>query len=120
MRTVCFNVFTTGNLLNSPALYQSYTCAKERKHAFQNNSKVDGQVFNTVHPKRSRFHALLKYFRLKMIYIYDSKIGLARLEIPVQKPNAKDQCNGIPCTDWYIPLMLRQKSTICNINIAIS
>ncbi len=64
-RMACFNVLSTGNLLNSLTLCRSRTCAKERKHAFQNKTKVDSQVFNTDHHKRSRFHALLKYFGLK-------------------------------------------------------
>ncbi len=37
------NVFSTGNLLNSHALWKSRVCAKEH---------VNTDVFNTVHPKR--------------------------------------------------------------------
>ncbi len=61
-RMACFYVFSTGNLLNSHALCRSCICAKVRKYAFQNKTKVDGQVFNTVHQKRSQFHALFMYF----------------------------------------------------------
>ncbi len=43
----------------------SVTNGKERKHAFQNKTKVDVPVFNTVHNKRSWFHTLFKYFGSK-------------------------------------------------------
>ncbi len=71
--TACFNVFSTGNLLNSHSLCRYCTCAKEQKHAFQNKTKVDGQVFNTFHIKRSWFHALFKYWKPKTISFQNSR-----------------------------------------------
>ncbi len=56
---------STENFLNSRTLGDSCACAKERKHAVHMSTKSDDQVFNTVHHKRQRFHALLKYFTLK-------------------------------------------------------
>ncbi len=38
---------------------------QEQKHAVHISTKIDNQVFNIVHLKKHRFHALLKYFGLK-------------------------------------------------------
>ncbi len=35
---------------------------------------------------------------------YDSKTSLAGLEIPVQKPNAKDRCSSTSCTSIHTPV----------------
>ncbi len=58
------HVFSTGNLLNSCALWQTHACAKEWKRAIHMSTKVAGQVFFILHCKRSRFHALLNNFKV--------------------------------------------------------
>ncbi len=54
--------FLTGNLLNSGMLCDCHTCPKEQNH----DAKVDNHVFDTIHSKRHRFYAHLKYFNLNM------------------------------------------------------
>ncbi len=58
------HVFSTGNLLNSRALWQTRACAKERKRAVHMSTKVADQVFFILHRKRCRFHSLLNNFKV--------------------------------------------------------
>ncbi len=58
------HVFSTENLLNSRALWQTRAWAKERKRTVHMSTKVAGQVFFILHRKRRRFHALLNKFKV--------------------------------------------------------
>ncbi len=58
------HVFSTGNLLNSRALWQTHAWAKERKRTVHMSTKVAGQVFFILHRERHRFHALLNNFKV--------------------------------------------------------
>ncbi len=60
----------------------------KRTESFSSHiNKNDSQVFNTVHLKKHRFHAIFKVFRTQND---DTKTSLAGLKIPVQNLNAKE------------------------------
>ncbi len=95
------NVFSTGNLLNSRMLWQSRTCAKERKLAVYMSTQQFSIQFTAKDIDFFHFSSVscLKYIEMNIKWI--------RMAIPVLISMPVDQYNDKPCTSaeaYYISI----------------
>ncbi len=86
------NVFSTGNLLNSRALWQSRACAKERKRAVYMSTQTFSTQFTTKEIDFLHFSSVSCQKHIKM------NIEWIRMAIPVLILMPVNRYNDKPCT----------------------
>ncbi len=97
------NIFSTGNLLNSRALWQSRACAKERKHAIYMSTQTFSTQFTSKYIDFLHFSSVSCQKHIKM------NIEWIRMTIPVLISLPVDRYNDKPCTsaEAYITPQLK-------------